>query len=40
MPMVHMNWLREYGKRIGGLSARCRRDANLEDEFAAHLESQ
>ena len=33
-----MTWLREFGKRLSGLFGRTRRDAELEDEFAAHLD--
>jgi predicted permease len=33
-----MTWLREFGKRLGGLFSTRRRDADLEDEFAAHLD--
>ena len=33
-----MMWLRELGKRFGGLFGKNDRDADLEDEFAAHLD--
>jgi len=33
-----MTWLHEFGKRISGLFGKDRRDADLEDEFAAHFD--
>src|ERR1700733_13426460 len=33
-----MTRLREFGKRLGGLFGKGRRDDDLEDEFAAHLD--
>lgn len=33
-----MTWLREFGKRLGDLLDKNRRDADLEDEFVAHLD--
>jgi predicted permease len=33
-----MNWLRDFGKRLGGLFGKKHDDADLEDEFAAHLD--
>src|SRR5229473_890154 len=33
-----MAWLREFGKRLKGLFGKNHGDADLEDEFAAHLD--
>jgi predicted permease len=33
-----MTWLREFGQRLIGLFAKRHRDADLDDEFAAHLD--
>ena len=33
-----MTWLREFGQRLGGLFGKRHREADMDDEFAAHLD--